>query len=304
MQTPEGLLLAVVDAELLDHHIVCCLRYIPSDQGLSKLSTSQATQYLETRFPQYLQYSEQLDTRLHCVPRSRVHQHYQPNQRLEQICAQPTDQLETLTAQLASYFVDKGLAIDKLGVSGSILIAAHNSASDIDLVVYGRNNFFKARNRLREILDNNQHRDVQPLTTEQWQQSWQRRGSDLSLQDYMWHEQRKYNKASIHGVKFDLVMVETQSLERKTYRKQGVMRVKATVTDAGKAYDYPVSYVIDHPRVQRIICYSATYTGQACTGERIEAKGILEQADDGACRLLIGSSREAPGEYLKIQRTV
>lgn len=308
LQTKQGLMFAVVSADQIDTDlIVSCLRYIPTPHGLSKVSTHDANQYLKTNYPQYLHYSKQLDAVVHAVPEEEIQLHYQPVERLKQIYSLPADTLEALTAQVATYFIAQGLDADALGVSGSILISAHGSASDIDLVVYGRDNFFKARKSLQQLFNNEPanikkkpQNFIQPLSHQQWQETWQRRGCDLSLQDYIWHEQRKFNKASINGVKFDLSMTETPSNHHHTYRKQGMISLKALITDDTKAYDYPASYLIDHPQINQILSYSATYVGQACRGEAIEARGVVEKSLSGDCRLLVGVSREATGQYLKV----
>ncbi len=308
LQTREGLLFAVVSGELIHSNLViCCLRYIPGSDGLTKLSTNQANDYLETHYPQYLYYSKPVDTVVHVVPLAEIQQHFKPIQRLHQICMQPADNLELLASKVASVFVNGGLNADALGVSGSILISAHGDKSDIDLVVYGRENFFKAQKCLKQQLENNQtnqqHNLIQPLTVQQWQQTWERRGSDLCFDEYLIYEQRKYNKASIEGVKFDLSMVESYTIDDQNYTKQGSTSLEAVITDDSKAYDYPASYQIDHPQVSQILSYSATYAGQACVGELIEARGILEQSSDGQCRLVVGTSREATGEYLKVLKS-
>jgi predicted nucleotidyltransferase len=302
LQTKEGLMFAVVNAEpILSDRIVCCLRYIPTTDGLRKITTSDAIAYLQANHPQYLYHFEQLDTLVHAVPMSAIQCHYQPVSRLQQICEQPLDGIEESTAQVAVYFISQGIDSDSLGMSGSILISAHGAKSDIDLVVYGRDNFFKARNSLQQLFMSHQaQHSIQPLSDEQWQQTWQRRGCDLSLQDYIWHEQRKYNKASINGIKFDLSMVESSVIDNQAYKKQGMTSIKAVITDDSKAYDYPASYLIDHPEINQILSYSATYAGQACHGETIEARGIVEKSLFGHCRLLVGASREATGQYLKV----
>ncbi len=311
LQTKDGLMFAVVSTDLIAADlIVSCLRYIPDSDGLKKISTNDANCYLQTSYPQYLHHIEQFDTVVHAVPLAAVKQQYQPVQRLKQICQQPKDVLEQPTSELCAYFVSQGLNVDHLGVSGSLLIAAHGAESDIDLVVYGRDNFFKARDCLQQLFcpepSNSkpaQHYQIQPLGQEQWRQSWNKRGCDLSLEDYIWHEQRKYNKASINGIKFDLTMVETQITDHQVYVKQGTSVLKAVIIDDSRAYDYPARYRIDHPQIEQIISYSATYAGQACDGEQIEAKGVLERSDSGNCRLVVGTSREASGEYLKVLKT-
>jgi predicted nucleotidyltransferase len=97
-------------------------------------------------------------------------------------------------------------------------------------------------------------------------------------------------------------MIESPSNHHQTYRKQGMVSLKAIITDDSKAYDYPASYLIDHPEIHQILSYSATYAGQACYGESIEARGVVEKSLSGHCRLLVGASREATGQYLKVAK--
>jgi hypothetical protein len=69
-----------------------------------------------------------------------------------------------------------------------------------------------------------------------------------------------------------------------------------------QSFDYPANFQIVHPHIQTVVCFSATYNGQAQTGEWIEVAGQLEQAYDGQQRIVVGSSREARGEYIKVLR--
>jgi predicted nucleotidyltransferase len=76
------------------------------------------------------------------------------------------------------------------------------------------------------------------------------------------------------------------------------------VVDDAAAYDYPARYRVDDPEVGEILVFTHTYVGQAVRGEAIEAAGQLEEEASGRLRLVIGSSREAPGEYLRVERQV
>ena len=51
-----------------------------------------------------------------------------------------------------------------------------------------------------------------------------------------------------------------------------------------------------------MVSFTATYIGQAKTGELIEARGKIEQNQHGVIRLVVGSSREAKDEYIKVLR--
>jgi predicted nucleotidyltransferase len=61
---------------------------------------------------------------------------------------------------------------------------------------------------------------------------------------------------------------------------------------------------IDHPTIERILVFTATYVGQAQVGELIEAQGQVEVEPSGRQRLIVGSSREAHHEYLRVAHTI
>ncbi|MFT5396355.1 MAG: putative nucleotidyltransferase, partial [Gammaproteobacteria bacterium] len=59
-------------------------------------------------------------------------------------------------------------------------------------------------------------------------------------------------------------------------------------------------YFTDHKTISEVVSYTATYVGQVQKGEKIEAAGYVEQGSDGKNRILVGTSREAAGEYIRL----
>ncbi|MGR8933505.1 MAG: hypothetical protein ACU837_03855, partial [Gammaproteobacteria bacterium] len=134
-----------------------------------------------------------------------------------------------------------------------------------------------------------------------WQETYKRRCCALSLEEYVWHERRKFNKACINCRKFDLSFVAGSPAEpQPRYRKLGLIALQTRVKDACYAFDYPAVLLLEHPDIGACISYTATYVGQAENGEWIEVRGFLEEAEDGTRRIVVGSSREAQGEYIKV----
>jgi predicted nucleotidyltransferase len=299
IETIDGLIFAVVWPLLEDDKVLCFLRYRKDRNGFTKYDTQAANAFLKAFYPDYLIHSYQLDADLHAVARERILQHYVPQERLRQLRTMtPADTLEHEVAELCRLLGDQGVGLEQLGLTGSVLIGAQRADSDIDLVCYSRAAFTETRKAIQALLHAGQ---LQNLSEQDWQASYRRRDCTLSYADYCWHEQRKYNKALINGRKFDISLLPTDSqADGRQYRKCGKMTVIAKVIDATYAFDYPAVYLIDHPYVNAIVCFTATYSGQAFAGETINAAGILEQNDQGPLRLVIGASREAPGEYLKV----
>ncbi|MEJ2407638.1 MAG: hypothetical protein P8171_25940 [Candidatus Thiodiazotropha sp.] len=154
VETAEGLIFAVVTADLEEQRILTSLRYRRTDQGLQKLATRQANELLTNQHPLYLYYSKARDVSLHGVPQDRVLRHHQPRQRLQTMRqTAPADEIEAKLIHLTNLFAEQGLDTQDIGVTGSLLIGAQKPNSDIDLVFYRREAFFKAREIIQRLLD-------------------------------------------------------------------------------------------------------------------------------------------------------
>ncbi len=301
IETAEGLLFAVVAAGVEDGRVLCFLRYQHRDGCWRKLDSDTANQYLSLQHPEYLHYSPVLDAALHGVELQRIVRHYQPRQVLQQLLAmEPADAVIADMQQLCHLLSEHRLTMANVGVTGSLLVGMQKHSSDIDLVFYDRELFHRARLIVQDLIAHNR---CQALSDEDWLSAYQRRACDFPLDDYIWHEQRKYNKAMINQRKFDLsLVVPVAESTGNGGRKLGFSTIEATVSDDDCGFDYPARFAIDHAEIAEIICFTATYCGQAQRGERVAAAGQVEVDADGCRRIVVGSSREAIGEYIRVLR--
>ena len=299
IETAEGLMFAVVENGEEQGRVLCFLRYVKSADGWRKYSTDRANALLTSKFHHYLFYSLLKDVQLHGVPVDAIIRHHQPKQRLNNLlqgCA--SDQVEQDLISLVQLYRQNGLDLQRFGVTGSILIGAQNQHSDIDLVVYDRQVFHQARMITRQLMENSV---LQELDEADWLESFQRRSCELDFAEYVWHERRKFNKAVINGRKFDLnLLAGADHTQHRRYRKFGAISLQAVIADDSQAYDYPAVFSVNHEQAAAIVSYTATYTGQALSGEKVEVSGQLERSELGEFRVVIGSSREAQGEYIKV----
>lgn len=299
IETAEGLIFAVVEQAMEDGKALCFLRYVLESSGWKKIETEAANHLLQHRYPDYLHYSPVLDAHLHAVAINRIVKHHQPKHRLQQLMqATGHDAVEQDLLQLCRLFEQHGLDLTQTGVTGSILIGVQNQQSDIDLVCYDRDAFHQCRTITRKLIKLGQ---LQALNDQDWRQSYERRSCDLSFDEYVWHERRKCNKAMINERKFDLSFIDPgASFKAINYQKHGAIAVQCKVIDDFHAFDYPAEFKIDHEQISAIVSFTATYTGQAICGEMVEASGMLEQSEQGLKRIVVGSSREARGEYIRV----
>lgn len=299
IETATGLLFAVVVAGTESQTVRCFLRYALSDGQWQKLNTEQANHYLSQYFPDYLFYSAALDAPLHGVPESDIMRHYAPRTELQILLGTTTKDpvighLQQLCAWLAEYQLD----LSQIGITGSCLVGLQNHQSDLDLVCYDRTLFHKLRQVLEQLIISGK---CSALEAGDWLEAYQRRAcADLTLDQYIWHEQRKYNKALIAGRKFDISLINPEPPVSRQYQKHGFIQLNAKVIAADQSFDYPATFVIDHPEITQVVSFTATYNGQAIAGEIIAVSGQLESNDLGEQRIVVGSDREANGEYIRV----
>lgn len=303
VETREGLIFAVLVDGTEDGRYLCFLRYLRIESGYLKLDTAEANRLLAAGFSRYLFHSQTRDADLHAVPPEDIIRHHRPVERLRQIIRTgPRDPIERKLVTVAKLLERNGVSPAQVGITGSLLIGAQTPSSDIDLVIYGRADFHRVREIIRQAVLNE---TLDPLDEAQWLEAYRRRGCSLSFGEYLWHEKRKFNKASWSGTKIDFSLnsgdPDPQSEVR--HRKIKPAEITALITDDRRAFDHPAVYRISHPEIHAIASFTPTFAGQAISGETINARGMLEESDSRTRRLLIGSSREAPGEYIKVVRS-
>lgn len=300
IETAEGLIFAVVQNGVENGKVLCFLRYVYQEKQWQKVNTTQANQLLQTRYPDYLYYSRVLDANLHAVDVEKIIRHHQPKQRLQTLLAYSDIENDSVIADfraLCQLFQTANVDLAQIGVTGSLLIGAQKLSSDIDLVVYNRATFHQTRTLTKTLIEENK---LSALSEADWQEAFARRDCDLDFAAYVWHEQRKFNKAMIQQRKFDLSLLAETQEHTEAYSKLGAITLTAQIREDVYSFDYPARFLLDHPEIKEILCFTATYNGQAQSGEWIEVAGQLEISNSGKQRIIVGSSREARGEYIKV----
>lgn len=299
VSTGEGLFFAVVANGIEDDRVPAFLRYRHDGRQFHKLGTEAAQELLRESHPEYLYHSRMRDADLHGVPLARIERHYVPQVRVRELRERgPRDRIERIAMQFLDLLIDHGIREECLGVTGSFLIEAHGEQSDIDVVITDRHRFHKARQVIHALFE---ECAVVPLNEGFWHAAWLRRGGSLSLDEYARHERRKFNKLSIDGVKIDVSLaLRDPEPDAEPFRKLRQVDVTVRVLDDSFAFDYPAVWVIESEVAARVVCWTPTYTGQAFAGETMCVAGWLEETAAGRRQIIVGTSRSAVGESIRV----
>ncbi len=300
--TRTGLLCAVIAPGCEQNRVLATVRYARIAGRWRKLETREANAFIADTSPAYRYYSNRCSAYVHGIPVEDITQIFKPRERLAQLMQQPsTSGLEAKAHRLATTLAEHGVPPETMGLTGSLLVNRHGLDSDIDMVLYDRQAFHLARAIVKQLVA--QERVCHPITLDAWHWIYDRRGCALTFDEFLWHEQRKYNKAMVSGTKFDLTLYVDEPYSTLSHTtKMTDMTVEARVTDASRAYDYPAVYRVESAVCQEICSFTQTYCGQALVHENVIAHGTLERdaIANGPARLVIGTSREAESQYIKV----
>ncbi|MDO9326029.1 MAG: DNA polymerase subunit beta [Methanoregula sp.] len=290
IQDPDGWIYAVSTYDNTDN-IGCVLRYVPDAEG-ERLHAS-GTRYkkydFEEAYALIAKHKPQYAGLIQRIPYSDVTRVWKPDEELATI-AQKHPRVQRLVDLL-------GLPAGTVGCTGSLLCGLENESSDIDMVVYGRH-WFTAQALVRQgILDGK----VEGLSPDMWKKVYEKRKPEIPYDQFVVHEQRKWNRGQVEGTYFDILFTRSYDELRSAPLTKGTVigkqTIEAKVLDASLSFDNPAIYSIEHESVSRVLSFTHTYSGQALAGETIEACGVLEQHGNERW-LVVGTTREAPGEYI------
>lgn len=304
LETHDGLIFTVKGQLHPPDAYLAYLRYVPDADGDRRrrgvvyrrvYAFADQERLLQAAGAVYLAEDPVLNIRVQRVPLERIAVVHDPVRRLEEMASQgAADELEAAVLDLAALLARAAeLPAGTLGISGSLLVGTHHEASDIDLVVYGAAAGSQAHAALAGLLADPDgelcrldpvelaalHRQHAPDTP-------------LSLDEFARAQRRKVNEALFRGrsVFVRFVRRPEEAGERygeRRYRPLNTLVLEATVSDASEAIYSPCRYELaavrvlageaPDERIRQIVSHRGRFSDQARQGERVQARGRLEQ---------------------------
>lgn len=264
-------------------------RELYTPEGYTKLVES-----FRRSFPDYLHFSQYIDRWMITIPQGLIDDVYHPSRQLTLLMRRgASDPLEEKALYLIRLLSEaSAVSSGFFGIHGSISLGMQHEGSDIDIAVYGGDNFRRVKQTLRDL-------ESEGL---------------LEIKRDTRFEMRRLNKGVYEGE--DFVVNATRRFSeikrgRSIYRSLHKVEIGCRCTSADEAVFRPAIYKVSgctsvvgsDPNVERVsevVSMIGLYRDVVEEGESIKARGMLEEVvrPNGARRFRVVVGSALPGEYL------
>lgn len=308
--------------------VIAYLRYYPDNKGertrkngkkYSKVySLEDREKYLNKNFPDYIYFDSVFGVKLEGVPRNQITKVYNPIEKLHKLLSDgSTNDLEKDAILFAEALQEETkIPMEKIGISGSVLVDLTKPDSDIDMIVYGEKNSRVAYEALRTLF-NKKNSAIKAYDEECLRRLYEFRVKDtlMSYEDFIFSEKRKFMSGEINGRDiFMRFLKEPSEIIEKygdvKYVSLNNARIEGVVLDDNEAIFTPCRYIIEHTKtlkgkatkISEIVSYRGRFCDQVREKERVIAQGKIEKVctkGETYYRLLLGGEKE---DFLIVKR--
>ena len=252
---------------------------------------------LKEKFPEYVYKCDKHKNWFLGVPISKIKKVYDSKSGLKELMKVPEKDLDPYLKAargIIEFMLQSKVSPDNMGISHSTLLGNYTSGkSDIDIIVYGKDNGWRVIN----LLEKTSHPLLRWKTKEDWARYYRDRvvSEQYSEEEYVFNMIRKKDDGFFDGHVFSIFVVENP--EEMWYNWDdaheplGTIKIKALVTDDYNSIVRPGFYEINDVKVlesekeisfnnlqiKRVVTWSRPFVLQARKGDKIEACGLLEK---------------------------
>jgi predicted nucleotidyltransferase len=278
----------------------CMVRF---NQFAQKEKLAGYVRQFRERFPDYIYDCSLHKTWFYAVPRNKIKTVHDGRKGLQELLSVPEKDLDDylgLVRELVELLSKSGVKPTDLGITHSTLLGNYTiGKSDIDIIIYGKDNGWKVLNFLKKA----KHELLRWKSDEEWAAYYREHKTAESRhfteEEYVKHMRRKRYEGMFGNTVFTLFTVEE---EGETWFKWGateleplgIATVKGTVSDHYNSHvragcyevkdaelvqgERPAPKIDSSIPIKRIVTYSIPFVQQALSGETITACGRLELA--------------------------
>ncbi len=301
--TKEGFIFYVFGYEHPENRVFAFLKYIPSSLAhhfpirflkqkwkhgeleLSrpqKLYTAQNYQkFVETlrsNFPHYLYCCPFRGKEVLSVPLDKIQRVYLPGECLQAIFKnEKKDALQRETVELVSLLSkESGVPVQDFGIHGSVGLNMHSEYSDIDLVVYGSQNFKKLEAAVNRLADEEVFSYV---CTKKLDHARKHRGR-YNDRRFVYNAVRKYDEVDVQHGKMKYTPVKNVSFSCMVVDDSENMFRPAIYLIRDYQLDDSASELPAEQVPARVLSMIGYYRNVARKGDRVKVSGTLERVEN------------------------
>ncbi|MBT4935460.1 hypothetical protein HOL21_03360 [Candidatus Woesearchaeota archaeon] len=258
------------------------------------------------------------------VPKDKIKKTYDTREGVKELMKVPVDNVDPYlkaTQGFIELMLKSGIRIDDIGITHSTLLGNYTyGKSDIDILVFGKDNGWKVLN----FLETAEHPLLKWKSEEDWAKYYRDRviSTQYSEKEYVYNMVKKKDDGLFDGNVFSIFCVEEPDELwynwNDNHEPLGTVKLRGTVGNVYNSivrpgyYDLQKSEVIEgHENipVKRIVTWSRPFVLQAREGEQVEACGLLEkvtpQEGEPYYQIVIGyfdtyTTDRGKEEYLKV----
>lgn len=255
----------------------------------------------EQYHPDYVLDDPIINKKVFAVPFPKIERVFIPQEGLSRLMkAERLDALEDASLELIRLLArESGVPIDSFGIHGSVLTSMHGEKSDMDIAVYGGENFRQVRWTVSRAVERREIEYLFEISTDKF----------------------RLNKGRYKGRKFVFNAIRTLDETRNTYggfQYEPVKQIKfeATITGDSESVFRPASYAIDEWKPletnsklekedipKEVFSMIGEFRGMGKIGDQIEVFGMLErvkslQGEQTNTGVMVGSGKGE--EYIRI----
>lgn len=164
IKTKDGIIFIVVGDNHPENKVRAKTVYIPDEDGsyIDKLTNQKYVKKIEEYscsgsmvgiiHPEYLPNKKEPIKSL-LIPISDIVQHYKPREKTKEYFKQGTLKNSKWEALILAINKVAGVPVKDIGIYGSHLVGLNTDKSDVDIIIYGRNNLKQLRDNFDQILE-------------------------------------------------------------------------------------------------------------------------------------------------------
>ncbi len=317
LQIKDGAIFEVKGLLHPPERVIAFIRYIPDPNGNRNLdgrsykkvySIEKRYEILKKIYPHILIYDDVFNEYLPEIQHSSIIHSFLPSRELSSL--RKKARLDDIQKKALVFIKilkrEANMGWNDIGITGSICIGLYNYTSDIDIIVYGKENCLRVHNVMQNLLKSKEN--ISNYDIEGLKKLYQFRVKDtiMPFEDFVKHESRKNLQGMFDGKDVYVRCIKDwdeigENYGEVIYEPQDYAKIRAKIIDDSESIFTPCTYKVNDVKIiegnkvndlKEIASFRGRFCEQAKNGETVIAQGKIERVintHEDHHRILLGN---------------